>query len=130
MNDIQDIETQDSTLTANSRTVLMRHLGSFKENDLQAVISDYTSESVLVTQNAIYKGPDEIKVFFTELIAQFPKQKSNFELDKVTVSDELVYIVWHGRTPFLDIPFATDTFIIKNGKIHRQTFAGQINPVN
>lgn len=123
-------KTNGTTPNDVSKDILMRHLSSFRENDLQAVISDYTNESVLITQDAIYKGPDEIKVFFTGLIAQFPKQKSSFELDKVIVNDELVYIVWHGKTPSLDIPFATDTFIIKNGKILRQTFAGQLKSVN
>jgi predicted SnoaL-like aldol condensation-catalyzing enzyme len=108
----------------------MRHLSSFQENNLQAVMSDYTNESVLITQDATYEGPDEIMAFFTSLIAQFPKQKSSFELDKIVVNGELVYIVWHGKTPSLDVPFATDTFIIKDGKIHQQTFAGQIRSNN
>ena len=128
---VQDLnETQNNTLGSISKNVLLRHLNSFKNNDLQAVISDYTNESVLITQDAIYKGPNEIKVFFASLIKQFPKQNSSFELDKVIVDDELVYIVWHGETPSLDVPFATDTFIIKNGKILRQTFAGQLEFIN
>jgi predicted SnoaL-like aldol condensation-catalyzing enzyme len=128
---VQEInETQDNTLSSISKTVLLRHLSSFKNNDLQAVVSDYTNESILITQDAIYKGPSEIKVFFASLIKQFPKQSSSFELDKVIVDDELVYIVWHGKTPSLDVPFATDTFIIKNGKILRQTFAGQLEFIN
>jgi hypothetical protein len=128
---VQEInETQDNTLGSISKNLLLRHLNSFKNNDLQAVISDYTNESILITQDAIYKGPNEIKVFFASLIKQFPKQSSSFELDKVIVNDELVYIVWHGKTPSLDVPFATDTFIIKNGKILRQTFAGQLDFIN
>jgi hypothetical protein len=131
MEKMQDLNAiQDTVLSSNSRNVLSRHLTSFQNNDLQALMSDYTNESVLVTQDAIYKGQDQIEAFFAGLIEEFPKQTSTFKLDKVIVKDELVYIVWHGQTPTLDVPFATDTFIIRNGKILRQTFAGQLKFVN
>ncbi|MEO8771077.1 MAG: nuclear transport factor 2 family protein [Ferruginibacter sp.] len=104
--------------------VILHHLASFQDNDLEAVISDYTNESVLITPDATYKGPEEIKIFFAALMIHFPKQKSSFEMDKVVVSNELVYIVWHANTPSLDVSMGTDTFIIRNGKINQQTFAG------
>lgn len=125
MKNIQ-IAPEQTNLSDISRNLLLRHLSSFQDNNLEAVLSDYTNESVLITQDASYKGPNEIKTFFAGLIAQFPKQGSTFELDKMVVNDELAYIVWHGKTPRLDIPFATDTFIIREGKIHQQTFAGHI----
>ena len=118
--------TKDTAQADSSRTVLLRHLSAFQDNNLEAVISDYTDESELITPDAVYKGPEEIQTFFEALIAQFPKHQSSFELDTLVVDDDLVYIIWHGKTPVLDIPFATDTFIIRNGKIHQQTFAGQL----
>lgn len=116
----------ESTQNDMTRDLLQRHLESFQDNNLDALVSDYTNESVLITQDTSYKGVEEIKGFFAELIPHFPKQKSSFVLDKTVINDELVYIVWHGKTPSLDVPFATDTFIIKNGKIHQQTFAGEL----
>ena len=121
--------TKATSQSDNSRTVLIRHLSAFQDNNLEAVISDYTDESVLITPDAVYKGPEDIRTFFEALIAQFPKHQSSFELDTLVVDDDLVYIIWHGKTPVLDIPFATDTFIIRNGKIHQQTFAGQLEQV-
>jgi predicted SnoaL-like aldol condensation-catalyzing enzyme len=118
-----------TTHTNTSKELLQRHLGSFLDNNLEALISDYTSESVLITQDASYQGLAEIKSFFADLIPHFPKQKSMFELDKTVINGDLAYIVWHGKTPTLEVPFATDTFIIKDGKIRQQTFAGQLRPV-
>lgn len=123
---MKNIEKKIGLVEEACRELLERHLHSFQENDLQAVMSDYTSESILVTQDATYKGLDEINVFFTGMIAHFPKQSSSFKLDKLVVSDELAYIVWHGTTPSLNVPFATDTFIIRQGKIFQQTFAGKL----
>lgn len=112
-----------------SRNLLQRHLNSFKENNLEELIADFTNESVLITPDASFTGLEEIKGFFANLISFFPTHKSSFELDKTVIHDELIYIVWHGKTPSLEVLYATDTIIIKNGKIHRQTFAGQLNSI-
>jgi predicted SnoaL-like aldol condensation-catalyzing enzyme len=109
-----------------SRNTVMHHLGSFQDNDLEAVTADYTNESVLITRDATYNGPEAIKDFFATLMIHFPKQRSGFVLDKMVVNNELVFIVWHANTPSLDVSLGTDTFIIRDGKIYRQTFAGQL----
>ena len=89
------VETKATTLNDASRNIIMHHLGSFQDNDLEAVIADYTNESVLITQDATYTGPEEIKDFFAALMIHFPKQQSSFELDKVIVNNELVYIRYY-----------------------------------
>ena len=103
----------------------MHHLSSFVENDLDAVISDYTDESILITPDSIYMGPAEIRAFFVGLMVHFPKGQSSFELDKIVAKDEMVYIVWHAKTPSVTVPLASDTFVLRGGKIHQQTFIGE-----
>lgn len=117
-------ETSQSDVSTN---LLMHHLNSFIENDLETLMLDYTDSSVFITQDATYSGISEIKEFFTNLMTHFPKQECKFELDKMVVKDELAFIVWHATTPTLIVPLGTDTFIIKNEKILQQTFAGQLN---
>ena len=113
-----------------SEKVLLSHLQSFATNDLDALMSDYTEQSVLITHEQTYSGVQEIRSFFVELLTHFPKNRSNFNLDKLVVKDELVYIVWHATTPSLEVPLGTDTFVVKQGKIYQQTFAGQLNFFN
>ena len=120
-------ETSQSDVSTN---LVMHHLNSFMDNDLQTLMLDYTDKSVLITSDATYTGLNEIKQFFTNLIIHFPKQEFKFELDKITVKDELGFIVWHANTPSLIVSFGTDTFIIKDNKILQQTFAGQLNFIN
>jgi ketosteroid isomerase-like protein len=117
LNNTTDLATGD---------IIMHHLEAFQDNDLDAVMSDYTKESVLITQTATYAGPDEIRGFFTALMIHFPKPGSDFQLDKLVADDGLAYIVWHAHTPSLDVALGTDTFMLKEGKIFRQTFAGQM----
>jgi hypothetical protein len=90
-------------------------------------MSDYTSKSVLITQVATYTGPGRNKCFFADLMLHFPKQQFSLKLDNLVVNEELVYIVWHAKTPSLEVPLGSDTFMIKDGKIAQQTFVGQLN---
>jgi predicted SnoaL-like aldol condensation-catalyzing enzyme len=116
------IKTTDS---ASSKNFLMHHLNSFLNNDLDAVISDYTSESVLITPNATYTGKKEIREFFAELVKYFPKQETNFKLNRTVIKNEMLYIVWDAKSPLINVSLGTDTFIIKDGKILQQTYASQ-----
>ena len=122
--------TKETILNEISKEIVMHHLSSFQDNNLEAVVSDYTTESILITQDATYTGLEEIKNFFAGLMPHFPKQKSSFQLDKLIVNNDLVYIVWHAKTPSLQVPLGSDTFIIKDGKIYQQTFVGQLNFIN
>ena len=109
-----------------SENVLSRHLNSFADNDLDILMSDYTEQSILITPDATYSGIKAIREFFSELIKHFPKGATSFELDKLVMIDELIFITWHAKTPTVQVPFATDTFVIKEGKIYRQTFTGEL----
>ena len=112
-----------------TKEVIEHHLSAFGQNDLQGVLSDYTDESIILTPDATIKGLAEIEPFFAGLFEGFPTDGTDFSLDKMTVENEIAYIIWHATTPSLDVPFGTDTFVVEDGKIVRQTFAGVINPV-
>lgn len=109
-----------------TKGIISNHLQSFQNNDLKAVLSDYTEDSILMTQTKTYTGLKEIEAFFFGLLIHFPKGRSNFDLEQLFVSNELAYIVWKAKTPTLHVPIGTDTFFVKEGKIHQQTFAGQL----
>ena len=122
--------TIEITVDEISTEVVMKHLSSFLHNNLEGVMSDYTNESVLITQDSTYTGLEEIRAFFTGLIMHFPQQMSNLVLDQLVANNDLVYIVWHAKTPSLQVPIGSDTFIIKDSKIYQQTFVGQLNFIN
>jgi hypothetical protein len=110
------------------KALLARHIGSFRDNDLDTVMSDYTDESVLVTADATYAGSTQIRAFFAGLFPQFPKHGTLFVLDRMIIEGGIAFIVWHADTPTLRVPLASDTFVFKDGKIHRQTFVGELRP--
>jgi hypothetical protein len=78
----------------------------------------------LVTPNATYTGLDEIRTNFVDAFKAFPKDSTTFTLNKSIAVKDIGYILWGSKTPGFNLSYATDTFIIRDGKIIRQTFAG------
>lgn len=103
----------------------MRRVEAFAKGDLDVLMSDYCEDAVLVTPDGILRGRGEIETFFEELLANFPPD-STFEVSQHIVQKTIAYIVWSGRSEHLDIPFATETFVVRDGRILPQTFTSQM----
>jgi len=108
--------------------VLDHHLDAFTTQNLDECLADYTDESVVITNMGVFRGLDEIEELFAGLFEEFSQEGSAIELDQKVIEDEYAYIVWHGETPDNDYEFCTDTFVVEDGTIHRQTFGGKIEP--
>lgn len=126
---IKPAEDEPAISSEQSKKVIEHHLAAFGENDLASVMTDYSNESIIITPDSTYTGLEQIESFFVGLFPAFPTEGTTIELDKMVIEDELAYIVWHGKTPTVEVTLGTDTFIIEGNKIKRQTFAGVINPI-
>lgn len=116
-------------MNASPDDLLQKHLHAFLQNDLDTVVSDYAEDAVLVAPDGTHEGPAAIREFFRKLMLQFPAGASTLALDHTAFHGDLVYFTWHGRTPTLDVPFATDTMVLRGGKIAQQTFAGVLQAI-
>jgi hypothetical protein len=112
-----------------TKKVLDHHLQTFQGNDLEGVMADYTEESILITPDRTYKGLAEIRENFVQAFEALPINGTTMTVTKSVVNRDVAYIVWKAVTPTLEFKYATDTFIIVDGKIVSQTFAGDIVPV-
>jgi ketosteroid isomerase-like protein len=108
--------------------VLDRHLKSFAEFDLDGVLADYSSDAVLFTPTGPLKGPDAIKPLFQALVSEFAKPGSSFTMQQRSIEGDHAYILWIAETADNSYEFATDTFVVRNGKIVAQSFAAKIKP--
>ena len=109
--------------------VFDRHFKAFLENDMELMMADYADDAVLILPDTTYTGKEQIKSSFINAFKMFPKEGSNLTLDKKTIDKNIAYIIWHGKSPGWEVSFATDTFVIEDGKIQRQTFAAVMNPI-
>ena len=107
---ISDVEKQ-------TEAVLVHHLQTM---DVDDILSDYTEESFLLTSNGPFHGLSGIRAFFEAFFKSgTPEMMAAYQLVRQDICGEIAYIVWKAE-PF--IPLATDTFVVRNGKIIEQTF--------
>lgn len=109
---------------AQTQAVLDHHWDTFVNNDLDGVMEDYTDESILITPNGTFMGLEQIRGNFVNAFKAFPTQGADLTLKTNLAVKDVGYILWEAETPEFILTYATDTFIIRNGKIIRQTFAG------
>ena len=112
-----------------TRKVLEHHLTAFAENNLVSIMADYSDESKVFSPDSTYIGLEQIEALFAGLLPAFPTEGTVSEIDRMTIENELAYIVWHAKTPTVEVPLGTDTFIVEDGKIKLQTFAAIINSI-
>ena len=112
---------------AETENVLARHWRDFVAGDLESIMADYAADALLVSAMGTLKGHAQIRPMFESIFSHlFPAGTSTLKLEKQTVEGELGFIIWSGSAPKYEVPFATDTFWIRDGKILVQTFAANM----
>ncbi len=107
--------TSEDTTSA----VLDHHLGAFSQG-LDEVLSDYTDKSCLITPDRIFRGTGDIRSFFQVFMDSATEEFwANFELGARVLDGEIAYITWCSRPA---VTLATDTLLVRDGKILTQTF--------
>lgn len=103
-----------------TQDTLARHLHAFTKG-IEAIMRDYTESSVLFTPQGPLTGLESIRAFFAGFLADSPPELlAAMTLVRQDIAGDIAYILWKAE-PF--IPLATDTFVIRDGKILVQTFA-------
>ena len=113
---------------ASTKDVLDHHLKCFGEGDLKGILSDYAPGAVLFTPDGPLKGSDAIRPLFQAMFAEFGKPGASFSMKQQSVEGEYAYILWAAETADNVYEMATDTFVVRDGKIVAQSFTGKITP--
>jgi ketosteroid isomerase-like protein len=106
--------------------VLDRHLKAFSECNVDGLLADYASEAVLFTPTGLLKGPAAIRPLFEALVSEFAKPGSSFTMQQRYIHGDHAYILWTAETADNLYEFATDTFVVQNGRIVAQSFAAKV----
>jgi ketosteroid isomerase-like protein len=109
-----------------TQDVLTGHLNRFLAGDLEGMLSDYHPQAVMFTRQGPLRGPEAIRPLFQGLIGEFSEPGAIFRLDYQAVDGEHAYILWHGETAAQAYENATDTFVVRGGRIVAQSFTAQV----
>ena len=118
----------EATTSQVTEKVLAHHLKAFGDGDLTAILADYTAESVLLTANGPVTGTKQLQPVFEGLFAEFAKPGASFTLQQQLIEGEVAYIVWSAETADNVYELATDTFLVRDGKIAVQSFTAKVTP--
>ena len=108
--------------------VVDRHMKCFAERDLDGVLADYSPDAVLFIPGRPLKGLGELKPFFQAFLAEFAKPGASFSMQERSADGDYAYILWGAESADNSYELATDTFVVRNGKIVAQSFAAKITP--
>ena len=116
---------------AETLAVFEIHADAFLRGDTNKVMEDFDSHSVVITPDGVFDNLTAIRTLYSTLLNEFGSVydgDSSFELDSKHVKGNLLWVQWHAETSKNRYPFATDTFLIEDGIIHRQTITPIVEP--
>ena len=105
--------------------IFNHHLQALVARDVDAIMEDYTDESMAITNSVpeAMRGRAAIRALFTHALEVFSAEAlAGLQVHQKVIAGEVAYIVWSMGEA---IPFASDTFVIRGGKIAIQTAALQ-----
>ena len=104
---------------ATTQQVLDHHLGAFAHG-VEEILKDYDDSSAVITPDKTFRGREEIAGFFKAFIdGADPAFWPAFKITSMSTVGNVAYIAWEAK-PWVTL--ATDTFLVKDGKIAVQTF--------
>jgi hypothetical protein len=111
-----------------TETVVGRHIQAFFGGDIEAIMADFANDALICTPEGAIRGRSAIRAFFEHVLPGFPPGATKVDVKQQIVDGELLYAVWTSSSPKLDVPFACDVFVVRDGKLVYQCFAGQLLP--
>jgi hypothetical protein len=104
-----------------------RHVAAFYSGNLEAVIDDFTEQSIVITPEGVFEGLDRIRGLYRALLAEFGVidrgDSPGLTVDTRHVRHDTLFIAWHAVSKNHLYPFGTDTFVCHDGKVVRQTIS-------
>jgi ketosteroid isomerase-like protein len=99
--------------------VLASHEAALGEQNAEKVSTHYARDAVVVVNGDTYRGQKEIALLYARLINELPN--ATWRTDVAVIHEDLAYVEWACESCTTKVEFGTDTFIVTNGFITRQT---------
>jgi ketosteroid isomerase-like protein len=113
---------------ASTKDVVDNHLKCFGAGDLAGILSDFAPGAVMFTADGTLRGIDEIRPLFEAMIAEFGKPGAVFNLKLLSVEGDYAYLLWTAETADNVYELATDTLVVREGKIVAHSYTAKITP--
>ena len=99
------------------------HLEVFGAGDMDGILSDYCDGSLMMYGEQTWHGLDGARDFFQMWLDDLIPAGSEFCLTGRSASADMLYITWTAESDKYVFEFGTNTFIMKDDRIWRQSVA-------
>ncbi|MCJ7738536.1 MAG: nuclear transport factor 2 family protein [Anaerolineae bacterium] len=102
-----------------TQELIEHHMEVLVAGNMDELLADYGDDAVLMTLDGTAVGIDAIRVFFQNILDTMPNLEATTR--NLRAYDDLVLIDWSADCDTVTITDGTDTFVIRDDKIVRQT---------
>jgi ketosteroid isomerase-like protein len=99
--------------------VLASHEAALGEQDPVKISTHYAKDAVLIVNGTTYEGPAAIAHFYAGLLLELPG--ATWRNNIAVIHGDLAYFEWACAAAASSVRFGTDTFVLTEGLITRQT---------
>src|SRR5262245_24075873 len=122
---MQAAENLNNQAKRSAREVVDHHVRCFRDGDIEGILSDYSDEAILFTPDRLLKGREAIASLYRRLLREFREPLTSDAVRVSMLEGNYAYIVWSAETSDNIYEYASDTFVIRQGKIVMQSFAAK-----
>ena len=106
---------------ADAGSVAAQHNEAFAARDIDAAMSGYAPDAILVLPEGIFTGAESIREQMLKAFENGSQDEAPFAITGSQLADSLVYTTWTWTMPDGSVLNGSDTFIVDHGKITKQT---------
>jgi ketosteroid isomerase-like protein len=109
------------------KEVFAHHGRALGAEDLDAIVSDYAQDAVILTAEGAVRGRAEIRELFARLLAQIPQ--ATWDIETTVFEGDALYLEWAASTVGGNrAEDGIDTFVFDDGLIRLQTVHYRLLP--
>lgn len=105
-----------------TQAVLNRNGAAFASGDLEAILANYADDAVLVRPGCIYRGHEELRQMFRDVLGNMAGLSSS--ITSVTVGEGIGLMTWTATSAAGRVLQGVDTFVVADDRIVAQSYVG------
>jgi ketosteroid isomerase-like protein len=103
-------------------------LAAFGRGDVNAIVAQYADDAIVITPQGTLRGQAQIRGMIEGIIAEFAQPGVKFDLISRAAEGPVANFTWSAETNANVWDLGAETYVLANGRIAFQTFAGKMRP--
>jgi limonene-1,2-epoxide hydrolase len=115
-----------NVVASTPQEVFQRHVAALSAGDLDALVADYTDDTLVLTPTGEYRGRAAVRELFAGMLQALPEVV--LEAQVTAFAADALLLHWTADSTLNHIPDGVDTFVFEDGAIRLQTISCTMTP--